>query len=74
VRARTAVLLFGAAAATGAAAVGAATATLLGTRVDDRLERGYTAMAKAFFTMPLHQEPTAGQRPELVLIKGGPRS
>ena len=66
-------LLFGAAAATGAAAVGAATATLLGTRVDDRLHRGYVAMANTFFTMPpLDSEDD--QRPGLVLIKGGPRS
>ena len=44
-RTRTTLLLFGAAAATGAAAVGATTAMLLGTRVDDRLHRGYVAMA-----------------------------
>jgi len=51
-RTRTAVLLLGAAAATGAAAVGAATATLLGTCSADRIDRAYQAMARAFFTMP----------------------
>ena len=70
-RTRTAVLLFGAASATGAAVIGAATATLLGTRVDERLHRGYVAMAKAFFTMPSYrddEQPPAGQRPALTVV------
>jgi hypothetical protein len=70
-RTRT-VLLFGAAAATGAAAIGAAAAVLFATAADDRIERAYTAMAKAFFTMPLYPPPPGDQRPELALVKDGP--
>ncbi len=61
-------LLFGAAAATGAAAVGAATAVLLAECSADRTGRAYAAMSKMFFTMPL--DAPDGSRPALVLVRG----
>ena len=51
-RKRTVALVAASAASVGAAAIGAATATLLGTRSADRIDRSYQAMARAFFTMP----------------------
>lgn len=62
-RHRTAALLFGAAAATGAAAIGAATAVLLGTCSADRIDRTYQAMARAFITMPSLQDAPVVQEP-----------
>jgi hypothetical protein len=73
-RHRTAALLFGAAAATGAAAIGATTAMLLGRQADERVHRACTAMARALVTMPRyepHEPPPDGQRPGLVLVKSG---
>ena len=56
------------------AAVGAATAALLGTRADERIDRTYQALARAFITMPSCQEPPGGQRPGLTLVKSGPHN
>ena len=56
-RTRTAAILFGAAAAAGAAAIGATTAVLLGTCSADRVDRTYRAMAQAFITRPLYEDP-----------------
>lgn len=77
-RARTAALVFGAAAAAGAAVVGSTAAALFGARADERHRRTYQAMSQVFFTAPRYWEPDEespeGQRPELVLVKGGPRN
>lgn len=75
-RTRTAVLLFGAAAATGAAAIGAASATLYGQLADEKHHQALMAMSRAFFAFPGYGEReapagAASQQPELVLVKGG---
>lgn len=73
-RTRSAVLLFGAATATGAAVIGATAAALFSIRADERHRRTYQAMSRAFFTVPRAQEPPEGQRPGLVLVRSGPGS
>ena len=62
-RHRTAALLFGAAAATGAAAIGATTAALLGQLAADRMERGYVAMTRALVTRPAYEDQGAAPEP-----------
>jgi hypothetical protein len=68
-RHRTAALLFGAAAATGAAAIGATTAMVFGRQADERVHRACTAMAAALITTPRHEPPPDSHRPGLVLVK-----
>ena len=72
-------LLFGAAAATGAAAIGATTATLYRQLADERHDQALMALSKAFFSWPGYEAAEApaeadSQRPELVLVKGGMHS
>ena len=69
-RHRTAALLFGAAAATGAAAIGAATAVFLAECSADRIDRHSRAMMKAFFTMPRLDAPEP-PRPRFEVLRGG---
>ena len=61
-------LLFGAAAAAGAAVIGAGTAVLVGQSADERLNRGYVAITKALVTMPRPDVPEGHQR-HLVLVR-----
>ena len=70
-RRQTAALLFGAAAATGAAAIGAVTARLFAADADERHRRAYHAIAELALRMPPPGAdlPGCGQRPELVLIR-----
>jgi len=67
-------LLWGAAVTTGAAAIGAVTAAVLGERAEARYDRRYVALCKALITRPSYEAQEAapdGQRPVLELIKGG---
>ncbi len=76
-RRRTVALAFAGAAAAGAATIGAAVAVLFAEASADRLERACTAMAGALLTRPLDEDPPelpGGQRPRLVLGRGGPAS
>ena len=72
---RTRTVLLAAAIAGGSAAISALTSVLLTRRADEivneRLRRGYTAMAEAFFTMPpLDADLPPGRRAPLVLVQG----
>ena len=69
-RKRTVALVAASVATVGAAAIGAATAVLLGTCSADRIDRTYQAMARAFFTMPPLNVPDKS-RPALTLLQGG---
>jgi hypothetical protein len=51
-RNRTVALLFAAGAATGAAVIGAATATLLSEASADRIDRAYTGLSELFWSHP----------------------
>ena len=68
-RARTAVLVFGAASAAGAAVIGAGVATLLAERAADRVDRNYQALSRVFFRLARYGAAPDGHRPHLSLVR-----
>lgn len=62
-RHRTVALLAGAATATAAAAIGAATATLYRQLADEQHHRALMALSRAFLAMPSYQDAPAAPEP-----------